>query len=72
MADSDSEIELNRQPNTQEMENDWPDTDAEEQDQEQENDMRDRAASVLSSLEDPPELVKFPPQPPRSRRNLAN
>ena len=49
MTDSDSEIEFNRQPNNQEMENDRPDTDTEEQDHEQENDMRDRAASVLSS-----------------------
>ena len=72
MADSDSEIEFNRQPNNQEMENDRPDTDTEEQDQEQENDMHDRAASVLSSLDDPPELVNFPPQPPRSRRTLEN
>ena len=70
MADSDSEIEFNRQLNNQDMENDRPDTDTEEQDQEHENVMRERAASVLPSLDDPPELVNFPPQPPRSRRAL--
>ena len=56
MADSDSEKEFNRQHNDTEMEEDQPGMDTEELDPQQEHDIHDRAASVLSSINDKPEL----------------
>ena len=47
MADSDSEIELNRQHNDTEIEEDRPGTNSGELDQQQEHDIHDGAASVL-------------------------
>ena len=67
MADSDSEIEFNRQHNDTEMEEGQPGTNTEELDQQQEHDIHDRAASVLSSFEDIPELEDASEQEPQSR-----
>ena len=50
MADSDSEIELNRQHNDTEMEEDRPGTNSGELDQQQEHDIHDGAASVCHPL----------------------
>ena len=72
MADSDSEIEFNRQHSNREMEEDRPATDTEEIIQQQEHDEPDRAASVLSSIDDIPELEDAPVQQPRSRRTREN
>ena len=71
MADSDSEIEFNRQHNDTEME-DQPGTDTEELDQQQEHDVHDRAASVLSSISDIPELEDAPEQEPQSRPTVES
>ena len=49
------------------MKQDRPGTDTEELDQQQEHDVHDRAASVLSSIDDIPELEDAPVQQPRSR-----
>ena len=70
MADSDSEIEFNMEPNNRDMGDDRPDSDTEEHDQEQEDARLDRAASVLSSLEGMPALEDVPIQHPRSKRAL--
>ena len=72
MADSDSEIEFNRQHNDTEMEEDRPGTDTEELDQQQEHDIHDRAASVLSSIDDIPELEDAPEQEPQSRPTMES
>ena len=72
MADSDSEIEFNRQHNDTEMEEDRPGTDTEELDQQQEHDIHDRAASVLSSIDDLPELEDAPEQEPQSRPTMES
>ena len=72
MADSDSEIEFNRQHNNREMEEDRPATDTEEIIEQQEHDELDRAAAVLSSIDDIPELEDVPVQQPRSRRTREN
>ena len=72
MADSDSEIEFKRQHNKREMEEDRPVTDTEEIIQQQECDELDRAASVLSSIDDIPELEDVIVQQPRSRRTREN
>ena len=69
MADSDSEIEFNRQHNNIKMEEDRPVTDTEEIIQKQEHDELDR---VLSSIDDIPELEDVPVQQPRSRRTREN
>ena len=69
MADSDSEIEFNRQHNDTEME-DQPAIDIEELDQQQEHEIHDRAASVLSSIYDIPELEDAPEQEPKSRPTI--
>ena len=71
MADSDSEIEFNRQHNNTEME-DRPGTDTEELDQQQEHDIHARAASVLSSIDDIPELEDAPEQEPQSRPTMES
>ena len=70
MADSDSEIEFNMEPNNREMGDDRPDSDTEEHDQEHEDARLDRAASVLSSLEGMPALEDVPIQHPCSKRAL--
>ena len=72
MADSDSEIEFNRQHNDTEMEEDQPGIDIEELDQQQEHDIHDRAASVLSSIDDIPELEDAPEQEPQSRPTMES
>ena len=72
MADSDSEIEFNRQHDDTEMEEDRPGADIEELDQQQEHDIHDRAASVLSSINDIPELEDTPVQEPQSRPTLES
>ena len=72
MEDSDSEIEFNRQHNNIKIEEDQPVTDTEEIIQKQEHDELDRAASVLSSKDDIPELEDVPVQQPRSRRTREN
>ena len=71
MADSDSEIVFNRQHNDTEME-DQPGTDTEELDQLQEHDVHDRAASVLSSIDNIPELEEAPEQEPQSRPTMES
>ena len=70
MPDSDSEIEFNRRHNDTEMEEDQPSTHSEELDQQQEHDIHDRAASVLSSIDDIPELEDAPEQKPQSRPTM--
>ena len=70
MADSDSEIEFNRRHNDTEMEEDQPGTLTEELDQQHEHDIHDRAASVLSSIDDIPELEEAPEQEPQSRPTM--
>ena len=70
MADSDSEIEFNRQHNDTEMEEDRPGTCTEELDQQQEHDIHDGAASVLSSIDSIPEPEDDPAQQPRSRLTM--
>ena len=70
MADSDSEMEFNRQHNDTEMEEDRPGTDTEELDQQQEQDIHDRTASVLSSIDDIPELEDAPEQERQSRLTM--
>ena len=70
MADSDSEIEFSRQPQSPAMEGDRPDSDIEDQDHEVENARPNRAASVLSSVEGMPDLEDFAAQQPRSKRAL--
>ena len=72
MADSDSEIEFNRQHNDTEMEEDRPGTNIEELDQQQEHDIHDRAASVLSSIDHIPEIEDDPTQQPRSRLTMES
>ena len=72
MADSDSEIEFNRQHNDTEMEEDRPGTDTEELDQQQEHDIHDRAASVMSSIDDIPELEVAHEQEPQSRPTVES
>ena len=72
MADSDSEIEFNTQHNDTEMEEDQPGADIEELDQQQEHDIHDRAASVLSSIDDIPEIEDDPTQQPRSRLTMES
>ena len=72
MVDSDSEIEFNRQHNDTEMEEDRPGTDTEELDQQQEHDIHDRATSVLSSIDDIPELEDAPEQEPQSRPTMKS
>ena len=72
MADSDSETEFNRQHNDTEMEEDQPGTDTEELNQQQEHDIHDRAASVLSSIDDIPELEAAPEQEPQSRPTMES
>ena len=71
MADSDSEIKFNRQHNDTEME-DRPGTNTEELDQQQEQDIHDRTASVLSSIDDIPELEDAPEQEPQSRPSMES
>ena len=71
MADSDSRIVFIRQHNDTEME-DQPGTDTEELDQQQEHDIHDRAASVLSSIDDIPELEDAPEQEPQSRPTMES
>ena len=71
MADCDSEIVFNRQHNDTEME-DQPNTDTEELDQQQEQDIHDRAASVLSSIHDIPELEDAPEQEPQSKPTMES
>ena len=72
MADSDSRIVFNRQHNDREMEEDQPGTDTEDLDQQQEHDVHDRAASVLSSIYDIPELEDAPEQEPPSRPTIES
>ena len=72
MEDSDSEIELNRQHNDTVIEEDQPGTDTEDLDQQQEHDVHDRAASVLSSIYDIPELEDAPEQEPQSRPTMES
>ena len=72
MADRHSEIELNRQHNDTEIEEDRPGTDSEELDQQQEHDIHDREASVLSSIDDIPELEDAPEQEPQSRPTMES
>ena len=72
MADSDSEIEFNRQHNDTETEEDRPGTNTEELDQQQEHDIYDRAASVLSSIDNIPELEDTPEQEPQSRPTMES
>ena len=72
MADSDSEIEFNRRHNDTEMEEDQPGTHTEELDQQQQHDIHDRAASVLSSIDDIPELEEAPEQEPQSRPTMES
>ena len=60
MADSNSEIEFNMEPNNRDMGDDRPDSYTEEHDQEHEDARLDRAASVLSSLESMPALEAVP------------
>ena len=69
MADSDSRIVFNRQHNDTEMEEDQPGHDNEELDQQQEH---DRAASVLSSINDKPELEDAPEQEPQLRPTMES
>ena len=71
MADSDSRKVFIRQHNDTEME-DQPGTDTEELDQQQEQDVHDRAASVLSSIDDIPELEDAPEQEPQSRPTMES
>ena len=70
MADSDSESEFSRQPQSPAMEGERPDSDIEDQDHEVENARLNQAASVLSSLEGMPDLEDFAAQQPRSKRAL--
>ena len=70
MADSDSEIEFNMEPNKRDMGDDQPDSDTEEHDQEHEDARLDGAASVLSSLEGMPALEEIPIQHQPSKRAL--
>ena len=49
---------------------DRPDTNTEEIDQQQEHIVHDRAASVLSSIDDRPELEDAPVKQPRSRLTM--
>ena len=72
MADSDSEIDFNRQHNDTEMEEDRPGTNIEELDQQQEHDVHDRAASVLSSIDHISEIEDDPTQQPRSRLTMES
>ena len=72
MADSDSEIELNRQHNDTEIEEDRPGTNSGELDQQQEHDIHDGAASVLSSIDDIPEMEDAPEQEPQSRPTMES
>ena len=72
MADSDSEIELNKQHNDTEIEEDRPGTNSGELDQQQEHDIHDRAASVLSSIDHIPEIEDDPTQQPRSRLTMES
>ena len=72
MADSDSRIVFNRQHNDTEMEEDRSGMDIEELDQQQEHDIHDRAASVLSSIDDIPELEDAPEQEPQSRPTMES
>ena len=69
MADSDSEIEFNKQHDDTEMEEDRPGTDTEELDQQQEHDVHVRSASV-PSIEDIPEPEDDPAQQSRSRLTM--
>ena len=71
MADSNSEIEFNRQYNDTEME-DRLRSDTEELDQQQEHDIHDRAASVLSSIHNIPELEVAPEQEAHSRPTVES
>ncbi|MCG8113571.1 MAG: hypothetical protein N0E59_22705 [Candidatus Thiodiazotropha taylori] len=68
MADSDSEIEFNREHENREREDDRHGTDTEEQDQNDQT--NNRAASVLSSVVDLPPLEEIPAQQPRTRHSL--
>ena len=72
MADSDSEIEFNRQHNDAEIEEDRQGMDTEELDQQQDHDIHDRAASVLSSIDNIPELEDAPEQEPQSRPTMES
>ena len=72
MADSDSEIEFNRRHNDTEMEENRSGVDIEELDQQQEHDVYDQAASVLSSIDDIPELEDAPEQEPQSRPTVES
>ena len=54
------------------MEEDQPGTDTEDLDQQQEHDVHDRAASVLSSIDDIPELEEAPEQEPQSRPTMES
>ena len=72
MADSDSRIVIIRQHSDTEMEEDQPGTGIEELDQQQEHDIHDRAASVLSSIDDIPELEDAPEQEAQSRPTMES
>lgn len=66
MADSDSEIEFNREREDRVMEEDRHDT----EEQVQEDRMSNRAASIISSLMDDQDLAGVPVQQPIPRREL--
>lgn len=68
MADSDSEIEFNRLPENAAGGDDGQAEAIEEQ--LQENDVPERSASQVSSVDDTPDLMDVPVQQPRSRRTL--
>ena len=70
MADSDSEIEFNMEPNNRDMGDHRQDSDTEGHDQEHEDARLDRAASVISPLEGMPALEEVPIQHTLSKRAL--
>ena len=72
MSNSDSRIVFIRQHNDTEMEEDQPGTDIEQLDQQQEHGVHDRAASVLSSIDDIPELEDATVQESQSRPTVES
>ena len=68
MADSDSEIEFNQQPENATVGDVRQDREFEEHPQD--NEALERSIEELSSMDDMPDLMELPVQQPRSRRTL--